>query len=258
MKANSDAPSSKTLAARIATPAAVPERLIMFRLPLAFIAAFVLALLPVFALAAPDIRTQRVAFKDGRATIKGSVTGYGAIDYVFPVGAGESIEVVLQSSKGSNYFNVNPPGSDVAIFNGSSEGSTFRGVASTGGDYTARVYLMRNEARRGTTARYTLRIAVGQKSAAKEKGPDFADGLSGGPDFWEVTGLAPGDSLSLRATPSPKGKRIASFANGTVLKNLGAKNIRGQRWVRVEQAGAHARRGWVNGRYLREGAAPGK
>ncbi|WP_294539133.1 SH3 domain-containing protein [uncultured Rhodoblastus sp.] len=228
----------------------------MFRFRRAFFVAFVFALLPAFALAGSDIRTQRVDFKDGRATIRGGVTGYASIDHVFPAGAGESIEVTIKSSKAS-YFNMNPPGSDVAIFIGSSEGSTFSGVAPTSGDYTARVYLMRNEARRGTTARYTLTIAVGQKSAAKEKGPDFADGLSGGPDYWEVTGIGPGDSLSLRQTPSPKGQLIASFANGTALKNLGCKISRGQRWCQVEQAEKSARRGWVNGRYLREGNATG-
>jgi hypothetical protein len=238
------------------------EKSIMVRRFCVAIVASVLALAPVFALAQSDIRTQRVSFNDGSATIKGRVTGYATIDYVFPAGAGESIEAVLKSSKASTYFNVNPPGSDEAIFIGSSEGSIFRGVARTSGDYTARVYLMRNEARRGTTARYTLTLDVGRQSATSEKGPDFADGLTGGPDYWEVTGVGPGDSLSLRATPSPKGKLILSLSNGILLKNIGCRNTRGQRWCQVEQQGEPARRGWVNGRYLREGngiaAAPAK
>jgi hypothetical protein len=228
----------------------------------ACIVAFCFAVLPAVALAQSEIKTQRVTFKDGRATIKSSVTGYETIDYVFPAGAGESIKMVLKSNRVSNYFNVNPPGSDVAIFIGSSAGSTFRGVAPTSGDYTARVYLMRNEARRGTTARYTLAMEVGQKSAAKDKGPDYADGLTGGPDYWEVAGVHTGDGLSLHQTPSPKGKLIKPFPNGTVLKNFGCRNMRGQRWCQVEERGEPARRGWVNGRYLREGnegpAAPGK
>jgi hypothetical protein len=227
----------------------------------ACIVAFCFAVLPAVALAQSEIKTQRVTFKDGRATIKSSVTGYETIDYVFPAGAGESLKVFLKSNRASNYFNVNPPGSDVAIFIGSSAGSTFRGVAPTSGDYTARVYLMRNEARRGTTAKYTLAMEVGQKSAAKDKGPDYADGLTGGPDYWEVTGVGPGDTLSLRQAPSPKGKIIMALSNGTVMKNLGCRNMRGQRWCQVEQREA-AGRGWVNGRYLREGnggaAAQGK
>jgi uncharacterized protein YraI len=106
-------------------------------------------------------------------------------------------------------------------------------------------------------------MEVGQKSATKDKGPDYADGLTGGPDYWEVTGVGPGEELSLRQTPSPKGKLIMPFPNGTVLKNLGCRNMRGKRWCQVEQRGVPARRGWVNGRYLREvngtgAAAPGK
>jgi alkyl hydroperoxide reductase subunit AhpF len=114
---------------------------------------------------------------------------------------------------------------------------------------------MRNEARRGTTANFTVTISVGQKTATKEKGPDFADGLTGGPDYWEVAGVGPGDALSMRHRPTPKGKLVMQFLNGTVLKNLGCKNTRGQRWCQVEQPG-EAQRGWVNGRYLREGSGP--
>lgn len=218
-----------------------------------FIAALALFIPPALAVAQTETVTKRVAFRDGRATLKGSVTGYQSIDYVFPAGAGESIKISLKSNKGSNYFNVNPPGSEEAIFIGSSAGSTFSGVAPTSGDYTARVYLMRNEARRGTRARYTLTMNVGGTRATDEKGPDFADGLTGGPDYWEVKGVASGDSLSLRATPSPRGKLVTQLPNGAALKNLGCKNTKGSRWCRVESDG---RRGWVNGRFLQEGAGP--
>lgn len=220
----------------------------------AFISALVLVLLP--ALAQSETKIQRVTFEAGRAPINGSVTGYATIDYVFPAGAGESIEVSLESNKGSNYFNVNPPGSDEAMFIGASSGLSFSGVAPTSGDYTARVYLMRNEARRGTTAKYILSINVGSTNASKENGPDFADGLTGGPDYWEVTGVAQGDKLSLRTTPSPQGELVARFPNGTVLKSFGCKNTRGQRWCRVARPDDATIRGWVNGRYLREGSGP--
>lgn len=77
--------------------------------------------------------------------------------------------------------------------------------------------------------------------------------LTGGPDYWEVSGVAAGDALAMRATPSPGGSSVATFANGAALRNLGCKNTRGQRWCRVEGAG-HS--GWVNGKYLREGPGP--
>jgi hypothetical protein len=219
---------------------------------IAIAAALLVSLLPGLATAQEAPVVERVTFKNGRATIARSVKGYATHDYVFPAGAGESISVALKSGKA--FVNVNQPGSEEAIFNGSIAGSRFEGAAPVAGDYTARVYLMRNEARRGTSAKYTLTIAVGATQASNEKGPDFADGLTGGPDYWEVTGVSAGDSLSLRATPAPKGKIVARLANGALVKNLGCKNTKGSRWCRVsDESGA---RGWANGRFLRESGGP--
>lgn len=221
----------------------------MFRpLPTAA-AAICLGLVASLAGAQETSSATRVTFKAGRTTLSGVVKGYGSNDYVFPAGAGESISISLASKKA--FFNVLAPGAaDEAIFIGSTSGATFEGVAATSGDYTARVYLMRNEARRGTAARYTVTIRLGQKSAAQENGGrDFADGLTGGPDNWVVTGVAPNDALALRATPSPKGARLGQIPNGKTVKNLGCRNSGGHRWCQVEDG---ASRGWVNGRFLRE------
>lgn len=96
---------------------------------------------------ADETRVVRVIFKDGHASIKGRLEGYETVDYVFPAGAGESIQIHFDGSKGlSNYFNLSAPGAIEAIHIGSSVGDDFDGVARTGGDYTARVYLMRNDA----------------------------------------------------------------------------------------------------------------
>jgi hypothetical protein len=215
------------------------------------------ALLPALAFAQSEHRTQRVTFKDGHATIKGRIKGYEYVDYVFPAGAAESSKVSLETNKSSNYFNLLAPGeTEVAFFVGSTSGNKYEGVAPTSGDYKARVYLMRNSARRGTIANYMLTIVLGQESATNEKGPDYADGLTGGPDHWEVTGVGAGDALSLRKEPSPRAELVVQVANGTVLRNLGCKNTRGQRWCRVERLDDPSMRGWVNGRYLRESAGP--
>jgi hypothetical protein len=210
------------------------------------------AFAPSIAAAEEPVVT-RVVFKDGRATIRGRIKGYETTDYVFPAGASESIKVSVKTNLFSVYFNLIGPGAAEATHNGSTSGNSYEGVAPVAGDYTARVYMMRSDARRGKTAKYTLNIAVGQTSAANEKGPDFADGLTGGPDYWEVTGVAAGDSLAIRATPSPKGKLVTRMANGASVKNLGCKNTRGQRWCRVS---SDARAGWANGKFLKEGAGP--
>jgi hypothetical protein len=229
----------------------------MFSRPCIFAVAFLLAGLPLLAVAESERRTQRVAFNDGGATIKGRIRGYHYVDYVFPVGASESLKVSLKTNNGANYFNLLAPGeTETAFFIGSTRGKNYEGAAPTSGDYTARVYLMRSAARRGETAQYTLTITLGGKGATKEMGPDYADGLTGGPDYWEVTGVGAADTLSLRKEPSPHAHMIGKFANGTVLRNLGCENTRGQRWCRVERPDDPSTRGWVNGRFLRESSGP--
>jgi len=216
--------------------------------------AFVLLSLPVIANARDPARIERVTFKDGHAVLKGRIRGYEYVDYVFPVGAGESMRLSLKTDKLSNYFNVSAPGAEAAMFIGSMSGTDFAGTAPVAGDYTARVYQMRSAARRGTVANYTLAIALGEKSAADAKGPDYADGLTGGPDYWTVAGMADGERLSLRDSPSDAARSVADLARGAVLKNFGCRNARGERWCQVEDRAG--KRGWMKGRYLRESAGP--
>jgi len=217
---------------------------------------FVMALEPN-AFAMPHRRVERVEFEGGRAVLKGRVKGYETVNYLFRAGAGESLEVSLKTGRPSIYFNLLAPGEqETAFFTGSVSSATFQGVAPTSGEYTARVYLMRNDARRQSVAHYVLTIALGEKSQTKENGPDYADGLTGGPDFWEVYGVAAGDALNIRKAPKSDGALVAHVANGAVLRNLGCKNTRGQRWCRISRADAPAVGGWVNGRYLRESGGP--
>jgi hypothetical protein len=226
----------------------------MFNRYLLVISAFVLLNLPALVAAKNLARVERVSFSDGRATVKGRIRGYQSVDYVFPAGAGESMRLSLKTNRLSNYFNVLAPGAEAAMFIGSVSGTDFAGTAPTAGDYTARVYLMRSAARRGTVANYTLAIALGEKSATDAKGPDYADGLTGGPDYWKVVGVADGERFSLRDRPADAATRVADLARGAVLKNLGCRNTRGQTWCEAEdQTRKH---GWVKGRYLRESAPP--
>jgi hypothetical protein len=221
--------------------------------PRFYVFAVTLLLATSAAFAETEHLTQHVTFTNGRATVKGRIKGYQYVDYVFAVGAGESLNATLKTDNNINYFNLLAPGeTEIAFFIGSTSGNNYQGVASTSGDYTARVYLMRSAARRGESAHYTLTITLGEKSATVERGADYADGLTGGPDFWEVTGVEAGDTLSLREEPDPHAQMIGRFGNGTVLRNLGCKNTRGQRWCRVENLYGSSMRGWVNGRYLRE------
>jgi hypothetical protein len=121
-----------------------------------------LALFPALAVAEDARKVQRVSFKNGSATISGAIKGYAMADYVFPVGAGEPIKVSMKTKALSTYFNVSAPGSEEAVFTDGWSDRPYSGVANSSGDYTVRVYMMRNAARRGLTANYALTINVGR------------------------------------------------------------------------------------------------
>jgi len=110
----------------------------------------------------PNIEQQQIRFKKGEtgATITGSIKGERIIDYKLRAGAGQVMVVQFKPSNPSAYFNVMPPGSDEAIFIGSSSGNDFSTDLTASGEYTIRVYLMRNAARRNESANYTLHVAV--------------------------------------------------------------------------------------------------
>ncbi len=69
--------------------------------------------------------------------------------------------VTLKSKNPSLYFNVIAPNaSDEAIFIGSTSGDTYKDYLPESGTYTIRVYLMRNAARRGEVAPFTLNTRI--------------------------------------------------------------------------------------------------
>ena len=129
------------------------------------IASALILLLPIAGganAAAPEARSERVDFASGATShvIKGQVKGFAYVDYPLHAGAGQTLSVEMKSSNASNYFNINPPGSEMSLFIGSTSGSRFSGVLPVEGDYTVRVYLMRNAARRNESGNYTLTLGL--------------------------------------------------------------------------------------------------
>jgi hypothetical protein len=124
------------------------------------IAALILAM--ANSSAAPSIRQQPVQFEKGATgtTIEGQINGEQIVDYTLFANAGQVMVVHFNTSNAAAYFNIMPPGSDVAIFIGSTSGNEFSAELKATGVYTVRVYLMRNAARRNETANYTLDIAI--------------------------------------------------------------------------------------------------
>jgi hypothetical protein len=108
--------------------------------------------------------------------LKDHVKGYESVDYRLGAATGQTMEVTLKSSNRFIYFNVLPPGDETAIFIGSTSGNHFAGTLPTNGDYTVRVYLMRNAARRNETASYSIDFKI-TGAVDKQRGKTKCVGL---------------------------------------------------------------------------------
>ncbi|MBS1132160.1 MAG: hypothetical protein H6R16_3162 [Proteobacteria bacterium] len=118
---------------------------------------------------ASGIQTQVVQFAKGHSsvTIKGSIKVDQIIDYTLRARAGQTMNIKLDTKHTANYFNVLPPGSETALFIGSTSGSEWTGELPADGEYRVRVYLMRSAARRHESANYTLTFGITGTPSAK-------------------------------------------------------------------------------------------
>lgn len=198
-------------------------------------------------------RSARVEFGRGQSStvIRGTVRGYDGANYRINVRGGQRLAVTMDSSNSSNYFNILGPGGGEALFNGSISGDFADIIVPGSGDYVVQVYLMRNAARRNEQARFTLRIEVTGGRPVPPPSPDFADGLSGGPDFFQVAGISPGDTLNIRTRPSAQSPIVTRVVNGEILRNGGCRMTGQTRWCRVSRPDGSAS-GWAAGRFLIE------
>ena len=111
----------------------------------------------------PAIQQKTIQFKKGATSLKvnGKIKGYQVIDYKVTAAANQSMTVTLTSKNPSLYFNVIAPNAtDEAIFIGSTSGNTYKDYLPESGTYTIRVYLMRNAARRGEVAPFSLNTRI--------------------------------------------------------------------------------------------------
>ncbi len=73
---------------------------------------------------------------------------------------------------------------------------------------------------------------------------------AGDPELFVVFGLAQGDELNLRASPSGTGMRVGRVPNGAMVRNLGCEEAGGYIWCKVADTGGAGIEGWAAGRYL--------
>ncbi len=148
----------------------------------------VLSLVAALAVSVPvvaqaPVRSERMQFARGASStlVRGSIKGYQIVDYVLSARTGQTMTASLNSANRSAYFNVLPPGSrDVAIFTGSSDGNRFVGSLPSTGDYRLRVYLMRNAARRGERADFSISVAVTTRPGPGAPGAGPNPGIGAG------------------------------------------------------------------------------
>ena len=221
-------------------------------------------LLPAAAIAQDEARTEQVRFTAGTsgATINDTITGYESVLYKVGAEAGQQMKVRLEPSNLATYFNVYEPGSgpgDQALANSQLTGlmvpdlNLFDGTLPTSGEYTVSVYMMRSAARRNERSDYMIAISVeGETSDTVQA--DYADGLQGGPDFYQVA-TSGGGMLNLRAGPSAGAGLVARLNNGENLRNLGCRMAEGRRWCRVASLSDPGYEGWAAGDFLIEGSA---
>jgi len=85
---------------------------------------------------------------------------------------------------------------------------------------------------------------------------DYADGFSGGPDYWDVANLSSGETLNVRSEPGVGKQIVGALVIGDRVRNLGCKPVGSSRRCQIEAGPKQKFTGWVNGRYLREAAGP--
>jgi len=107
---------------------------------------------------------ERIQFKSGSnsGTVSGSVKGYDMASYLFGAKAGQAVTIRLSSKNRFLYFNLVDPATSNTVPGAPSPGTVteWSGTLPKSGDYQIDVFLMRNEARRGKTAPFTLDLTI--------------------------------------------------------------------------------------------------
>ncbi|MCX7110573.1 MAG: DNA breaking-rejoining protein [Proteobacteria bacterium] len=107
--------------------------------------------------------THPVQFAKGAtsSTAKGVIKGSATEDYVMGAASGQTMNVKLSAKSTLIYFNVLKPGSDEAIFVGSSEGkNSWSGSLPSDGEYTVRVYTMGKGKDAGHVTPFSLSVSI--------------------------------------------------------------------------------------------------
>jgi len=182
------------------------------------------------AVAQSPTRSERVQFPRGASAqvVRGTIRGYSTVDYIVGARAGQALRVSMRASNRSAYFNVIAPRAQSAMFDGSIRGNSFSGKLPQTGDYRIRVYLMRNAARRGESATYSIDIEVSGQMGGPGGGPGTGSGqpISAGNMGAYCRGEAAG-LYGLRPAYVRTGRLVAAPGGGTRIEGTADKGREG-------------------------------
>lgn len=133
----------------------------------------------------PDAPPTLLRFDPGQTetVVRGTVSGYQTVSYVFDAGSGQDATVRLEHpGQAALYHDLIAPSGNT-IFTGSIEGQRFQGQLRERGRYQVRVYLMRNDARRGKRVSFTLRIRQSEAQPSRPPQQPPRPPQAGGPGF---------------------------------------------------------------------------
>ena len=156
----------------------LPERLHPRLFSIGMMIVLALVMSPVTRAQQPTQQQINLSALGHYAVVTGVIEGSDIIDYQVSGELGQVLSVDLNARPGSAYFNILPDNSETALFIGATEGEVADVSLPGAGDYRIRVYQMRSAARRGERSEFSLGVSLGA--------PEYADGLSGGPDYWQV------------------------------------------------------------------------
>lgn len=179
--------------------------------------------------------------------LSGDLRGDETVEYALSGTQGQILSVDLFSDNGALNFNITPKGAAEAVYMSETAGPVADVRLPAAGEYVVQVFLMRSSARRDERASFTLGIGLAAG--------DFADGLAGGPDWWQVSLQQAGSGLNIHSGPHARYPVISQAANGELAQNRGCRMTGPDRWCNVRFQGS-GQQGWVSGRYLVEAAAP--
>ena len=208
---------------------------------------------------AEEMRSVDVRFSAGATgtTLSDTIVGYDSVLFRVGAQAGQTMSVRLRPSNLATYFNLYEPGrgpGDEALASGQFTDplNEWSDILPASGEYTISVFMMRSAARRNEQSDFDIDISVTGATGDRVEG-DFADGLAGGPDFYEVA-VSGGGSLNMRAEPSTGSGVVGQLSGGQNVRNLGCRMAEGRRWCRVATLADPGTEGWVVGDFLVEGS----